>query len=65
MSRIGERERHARQKRKGKLRKLREKYTTAKSAVEKEKVLVKVSRITPWLTEDVFKAPLKKREAKA
>ena len=65
MSRIGERERHARRKRKGKLRKLRLKYGNAKSAGEKEKVVVKLGRIVPWLSEENFKAPMKKKEVKA
>jgi len=64
MSRIGERERHARRVRKVKLKKLRAKLLNAKTGGDKERVLVKVMRIAPWMTEAEFVATTK-REKKA
>ena len=52
---------HRRRVRKVKLRKLRAKYKEAKGAVEKEKITAKVAKIAPWLSEEEFAAPLKKK----
>ena len=52
---------HRRRKRKLKLLKLRVKYKEAKSAIDKEKIASKVAKVAPWLSEDEFAAPLKKR----
>jgi hypothetical protein len=49
-----------RRKRRAKLKKLREKYLLAKTKEEKEKILEKVRKITPWLSEEEFLAPLKR-----
>jgi hypothetical protein len=53
---------HQRRKRKEKLRKLRSKYALAKTNQEKEKILEKVKRIAPWLSEEEFLEPLKKKQ---
>ena len=47
--------------RKEKLRKLRAKYKEAKSAIDKEKVVSKAAKIAPWLSEEEFVSPLKKK----
>ncbi len=47
-----------RRKRKEKLRKLREKYKSARTNEEKEKILEKAKKIAPWLLKDEFLAPL-------
>lgn len=47
--------------RKAKLKKLRAKYSEAKGAIEKDKIAAKVAKIAPWLTEEEFAAPLKKK----
>ena len=47
--------------RKMKLKKLRVRYTNAKSSTEKEAVIQKASRIAPWLKQEEFLAPLKKK----
>lgn len=41
-------------KRREKLRKLKEKYKLAKTEEEKKKILEKVKRIAPWLSEEEF-----------
>jgi len=51
-----------RRKRKEKLRKLRIKYSLAKTDEEREKILEKVRRIVPWLSLEEFLEPLKKEE---
>ena len=51
-----------RRKRKEKLRKLRIKYSLAKTNEEREKILEKVRRIVPWLSLEEFLEPLKKEE---
>ncbi len=61
MPRIRQREITARRTRKLKMNKLRVRYTEAKSAAQKEQVLGKLARITPWLTLEQFVAPLKKK----
>ena len=61
MSRIRQREIKARRMRKLKMEKLRTRYTEAKSATQKEQVLEKLGRITPWLSQEEFVAPLKKK----
>ena len=48
-----------RQKRREKLRKLREKYTKARSEKERETVLEKVFKIAPWLSKEEFLEPVK------
>jgi len=50
------------QKRRRKLKKLRELFAKAKSKEEKEKILEKVSRIAPWLSEEEFLSSLKKKD---
>lgn len=47
-------------KRKRKLAKLRQQYSKAKTKEKKEKILAKVSKITPWLSEEEFLASAKK-----
>jgi hypothetical protein len=47
-----------------KLKKLRAKLLNAKTGGDKERVLVKVMRIAPWMTEAEFVATTK-REKKA
>lgn len=49
-----------RHRRKKKLAKLRQAYLVAKTKEEKEKILAKVSKIAPWLSEEEFLAPVKK-----
>jgi hypothetical protein len=44
-----------RRHRRAKLKALRGKYAEAKSAGDKEKILAKASRLTPWLSDDHFK----------
>lgn len=61
MSRIRQREIHARRARKLKTSKLRARYSEAKSATQKEQVLEKLARISPWLSLEEFAAPLKKK----
>jgi hypothetical protein len=51
---------HQRRKRKQQFRRLREKYSLAKTDQEKEKILEKVRRIAPWLNEEEFLKPLGK-----
>ena len=50
---------HQRRVRKEKLKKLRAKFTLAKTSQEKEKILEKVKRIAPWLSEEEFLEPIK------
>jgi hypothetical protein len=47
------------QKRSQKLAKLRLLYTKANSPKEKEKILEKVFKISPWLTKEEFLKPIK------
>jgi len=51
-----------RQKRRKKLAKLRELYSKTKSKKEKQKILEKVVKIAPYLSEEVFLAPLEKKK---
>lgn len=50
------------QKRRRELAKLRKKYSQAKTKTEKERVLEKVFRIAPFLSEKEFLAPLKSKD---
>ena len=50
-----------RRSRKTKLRALRAKYETAKDNGTKEKVLAKVTRVSPSVTKEVFLSPIKKK----
>lgn len=50
---------HARRVRKTKLNKLRARYRDSKSASEKEKILLKVGRIAPWMAGEKFTAAVK------
>jgi hypothetical protein len=50
-----------RRKRKEKLKRLREKYLLAGTKEEKERILEKLRKIAPWLSEEEFLAPLKKK----
>ena len=59
MSRIRQREIHARRKRHEILRKLRDRYTSAKG-MTKEQVLAKLKRVAPQMTEAQFLATAKK-----
>lgn len=61
MPRIRQTEIHARRTRRMKLRKLRQKYTVAKTGLQKEKVLSSQARVAPWLSEELFLAPLKRK----
>ena len=61
MARERQVELHSRRMRKMKLRKLRVRYGAAKSSTEKEAVIQKASRIAPWLKQEEFLAPLKKK----
>jgi len=54
MSRIRQREMHARRIRKVKLKKLRGMYKSAKTVVSKEKIAEKVGRVSPCLTKEAF-----------
>ncbi|MEK7563354.1 MAG: DUF6800 family protein [Patescibacteria group bacterium] len=60
MSRIRQREIHARRKRKAKLAKLRIHYASA-TGVAKEEILAKVRRVSPAMTEDQFVSSAKKK----
>lgn len=60
MSRIRQREIHARRKRQAKLSKLRTQYTSA-TGVAKEQILAKVRRVSPAMTEEQFTALAKKK----
>ncbi len=53
-----------RRKRKEKLEKLRKKYQEAKAEEEKRKILEKVSKIAPWLSQEEFLATIRKVEEK-
>jgi len=59
MSRIRQREMHARRVRAKKLAHLREKYAQAKSAVQKDSVLEHVAKIAPLMTKEQFVAEVK------
>ncbi|OGJ58319.1 hypothetical protein A3H22_01315 [Candidatus Peribacteria bacterium RIFCSPLOWO2_12_FULL_55_15] len=61
MARIRQTEIHTRRTRRMKLRKLRQKYTTAKTGIQKEKILDFQARVAPWLSEELFLAPLKRK----
>lgn len=48
-----------------KLRKLRRRYSAAKTAAERERILEKVARIAPHVTKEEFLAPLRAQRAAA
>lgn len=50
-------------KRSKKLFKLRQKYQKAKSKGEKDKVLEKVFKVSPWLSEEEFLSSIKESKA--
>ncbi len=50
---------HRRRVRREKLKKLREKYKSAQTEEEKKKIIEKMKKITPWLSEEEFLAPIK------
>jgi len=50
------------QKRKMKLAKLRQDYLQAKTGNEKEKIWEKASKIAPWLSQEEFLAPVRKKK---
>ena len=54
MSRIRQREIHARRIRHKKLKSLKAHYVAAKSASEKQHVVEKLGRIAPWLSTEKF-----------
>lgn len=60
MSRIRQREIHARRKRKAKLVKFRTQYASA-TGVTKEQILAKVRRVSPGVTEEQFVTSAKKK----
>jgi len=62
MSRIRQRELHARRVRGKKLKKLREKYAKSKSAAQKDQILTKVSRQAPTLSKEEFEKMVKGEE---
>jgi len=45
--------------RRAKLKKLRQAYQAAKLGTEKERLLVKVNKIAPWLSKEEFVAAIK------
>ncbi len=49
---------HRRRVRQERLKRLRTKFALAKTNQEKEKILEKVKRIAPWLSEGEFIEPL-------
>jgi len=51
-----------RRARQEKLRKLRQKYAQAQSQDQKSKILMKVQKVAPWLSEKEFSAPLEKKK---
>lgn len=55
----------AKNKRKKELKKLRSQYLKAKTNSEKEKILEKVSRISPLLSKEEFLKSLKESSAKS
>lgn len=59
MARIRQTEIHARRIRRKKLRHLRQKYATARTGLQKEAVITKVTRIVPWMAEEQFLAVMK------
>lgn len=48
-----------RRKRREKLRKLRDKYLKAKTDKEREEIIEKMKKITPYLSKEEFLAPIK------
>jgi hypothetical protein len=62
MSRIRQREIHARRTRKRKLNQLRVRYSDAKGPLQKEQVMAKLGRVAPWLNEEALTGK-KKKEA--
>jgi hypothetical protein len=54
MARLRSTEIAQRRNRKVQLKKLRARYKDAKSAIEKEKVATKASKIAPWLSQEEF-----------
>ncbi|PIR48475.1 hypothetical protein COU80_04455 [Candidatus Peregrinibacteria bacterium CG10_big_fil_rev_8_21_14_0_10_55_24] len=63
MSRIRQREIHARRIRQRKLAHLREQYSAAKSSTEKSKIIDRVAKIAPSLTKEAFQAMVKSMSA--
>lgn len=57
--RLHETELHRRRHRREKIRKLREKYLKAESEEERKKIIEKVLRVNPYITEEEFLAPIK------
>ncbi len=49
-----------RRKRKEKYKKLRQKYISTKTQSEKEKILQKVNKIAPWLSQEEFLTGIQK-----
>ncbi|MBU0619192.1 hypothetical protein KKD62_03070 [Patescibacteria group bacterium] len=50
---------HQKRQRRDKLKKLRQAYQAAKSETEKERLLIKVNKIAPWLSKEEFIAAIK------
>jgi hypothetical protein len=59
--RIRQTEIHQRRKRRSNLKKLRAKFAAAKDKKEKEKILEKVRRMAPWLSEEEFAGAVEKK----
>jgi len=49
-------------KRRLKLKKLRQKYLSAKGLMDKEKIIEKAQRLAPWLTKENFLRPIESRK---
>lgn len=47
-----------RRQRRGKLSRLREKFSSAKTEDEKSAILAKAGRVAPWLSQEEFLSPL-------
>jgi hypothetical protein len=49
-------------KRRQKIKKLREKYLAASNETERQAILEKVKKVSPWLSKKEFLAPLKEKQ---
>ena len=61
MTRIRQKEIHARRVRKKKMTALRARYRDAKSGTHKEHVVAKAARVAPWISEEEFVALAKRK----
>jgi hypothetical protein len=53
-----------RRTRSSKLAKLRKQYAKVKKASDKEKIIEKVHKISPWLSQEKFLEPLKEKSSR-